>query len=265
MKEQESSRFKIVLVLAVLFLLGGAGFVLSQYMFADNGAVVLLKADNSPFKTKPDDPGGVQIPNQDKMVFNAVSPEGKQVTVERIMPPPEQPMVAQPAPIVPAPNAPVAMGRAVEAPSVTTVSNAAQPIQLAAVPVAPAAFPIKDEAVKAPTAIVSTPEKAPEAKDVKKPEDKKAVTEEKMPDDAAEKTTEPTVTKANFQLASFNDRPSAEKAAGQMQKKYGTPLFVTQGEVKGRKVFRVQGRADDAGALCARIKAQGGSCVTLRP
>ena len=53
----------------------------------------VIKADDRPIKTRPDDRGGMQVPNQDKLVYermdgNEASGDGK---VERLLPPPEQP------------------------------------------------------------------------------------------------------------------------------------------------------------------------------
>lgn len=107
--------FSLVMILVVI---GGlwiaAGFIWPE----DNGQVVILKADNAPFKVKPDDKGGMQIPHQDKLIFNTVSPEGKAVMVERILPAPEQPMNA------PEPTMPVTPeNAAVPAPSPASVPS----------------------------------------------------------------------------------------------------------------------------------------------
>ena len=52
----------------------------------------LIQADPSPIKVRPDRPGGLEVPNQDKMVFEAMrpgEPDGRRV--ERLLPPPETP------------------------------------------------------------------------------------------------------------------------------------------------------------------------------
>ena len=62
------------------------------------GAVPLIRADQDPTKRKPDDAGG-SVPDQDKLVYNPNDPNAAKV--ERLLPPPEQPL---PKP-VPSPDA----------------------------------------------------------------------------------------------------------------------------------------------------------------
>ncbi len=66
------------------------------------GEIPLIRADNRPIKIKPENPGGMQIPDRDMFIYGQQRPE-----VEHLLPPPEQPM-ARPAPPPPSPNPPVA-------------------------------------------------------------------------------------------------------------------------------------------------------------
>ena len=103
--DDQHPRVRIIFgLVAVLIVIGGLWLASSFIWPEDNGQPVLLKADNTPFKTKPDDKGGLQIPHQDKLIFNTLSSDGKPITVERILPGPETPMNAPQAnadPIVP--------------------------------------------------------------------------------------------------------------------------------------------------------------------
>ena len=65
---------------------------------AANGAVPLIRADERPTKVKPEQPGGMQIPDRDKLIYNQTRP-----VVEHLLPPPEKPM-ARPAPPPPLPS-----------------------------------------------------------------------------------------------------------------------------------------------------------------
>ena len=56
---------------------------------------VLIEAEPGPFKVKPENPGGVEIPYQDKLIYGRISP-GTETPVERLLPPPEQPMAPPP-------------------------------------------------------------------------------------------------------------------------------------------------------------------------
>ena len=55
--------------------------------------VPLIKADAGPVKEKPEDPGGLKIPNQDKLVFERITPETKLTINEKLAPAPEEPIV----------------------------------------------------------------------------------------------------------------------------------------------------------------------------
>ena len=64
---------------------------------APSGDVPLIRADERPTKVKPEQPGGMEIPDRDKLIYNP----SRSVT-EHLLPPPEKPM-PRPAPPPPAP------------------------------------------------------------------------------------------------------------------------------------------------------------------
>jgi len=49
--------------------------------------VPLIRADASPTKVKPEKPGGMEVPDRDKLIYTQ-----KRATVEHLLPPPEKPM-----------------------------------------------------------------------------------------------------------------------------------------------------------------------------
>lgn len=53
--------------------------------------IPLIQADSSPIKTRPLAPGGLEIPYQDKLVLNDLTPNPDKPQVERLLPPPEVP------------------------------------------------------------------------------------------------------------------------------------------------------------------------------
>jgi len=57
---------------------------------ADGGGQV-VKADDTPYKVKPDDPGGMQVDNQDKMIYDRVAKGAPPSRVENLLPAPEEP------------------------------------------------------------------------------------------------------------------------------------------------------------------------------
>jgi cell division septation protein DedD len=63
----------------------------------------VITAGAGPDKVKPDDPGGMEVPNRDKQVYDRLLPEAAPKKVERLLPPPETPM-ALPAATAAAPS-----------------------------------------------------------------------------------------------------------------------------------------------------------------
>lgn len=57
----------------------------------------IIPADTTPFKVRPNNPGGMMIPHQDKLVYGRLSQDASQ-PIERLLPPPEQPMAHPPMP-----------------------------------------------------------------------------------------------------------------------------------------------------------------------
>lgn len=112
-------------VVLVLILAGGgfAGWLFLQgggEEVANTGGVPLILAPKINLKEKPTDPGGMNVPDRDKLVYDRMAGDPRQLGdgVERLLPPPETPLeppkslnapaaaVVEPAPsIVPAPQA----------------------------------------------------------------------------------------------------------------------------------------------------------------
>lgn len=162
-----------VLTLAVMAVFaGGLWFAYTQgAKHAGGGAggnVPLIRADDRPTKVRPEQPGGMDVPDRDKLVYSD-RPGG--APVEKLLPPAEQPQprptapppqaapppaAALPAPALPATPAPSAAATPASAPSPVTQpappkagKPGAQP-QVAAAPAAPAAAPNTPPATKAP-------------------------------------------------------------------------------------------------------------------
>ena len=76
------------------------------------GSLPVLRADPSPTRERPAEPGGMKVPHQDKLVYDQVARGGSNLspTVERMLPPPETPIarpVAPPPSVAPPPPAAV--------------------------------------------------------------------------------------------------------------------------------------------------------------
>lgn len=93
----------IVGVVLGVVLVGGVGW----YAFQGPGGVSLapgevqtIKAEATPYKMKPDNPGGMTVENQDKLVYDRVAKGAAPNRVENLLPPPEEPKAPPKAPEV---------------------------------------------------------------------------------------------------------------------------------------------------------------------
>jgi|HubBroStandDraft_1064217.scaffolds.fasta_scaffold02551_7 cell division septation protein DedD len=101
-------------------------YAYSRSRESGGGPVPLIRADQGATKVKPDQPGGVSVPDQDKLVYNPSQPGAK---VERLLPPPEQPLAK---PLAPPPSADVSAPLPVQAIGPTAAPKAAPPTPAAA-------------------------------------------------------------------------------------------------------------------------------------
>jgi cell division septation protein DedD len=62
--------------------------------------VPLIRADERPIKVRPEKPGGMEVPDRDKLIYTQ-----KRAAVEHLLPPPEKPMPRPTAPSAAAPSA----------------------------------------------------------------------------------------------------------------------------------------------------------------
>lgn len=83
-----------------------AGFVMIAYYAYNSGKqqplkdddLLVVEAEKTPVKEKPEDPGGMKFPNQDKTIFETFSNSPTPPKVERVLPAPEEPITsAEPA------------------------------------------------------------------------------------------------------------------------------------------------------------------------
>lgn len=111
-EEQDESTIKVK-YLVPLIMLAVIGFVTYGWYAdkfaistADNGNVPLIRSEKSVVRVKPDDPGGMQVANQDKRVYETISNSVNRdlPKVTRLLPAPEAPIdrehIGQPDPSV---------------------------------------------------------------------------------------------------------------------------------------------------------------------
>lgn len=84
----------VKLFIAATVIVGLAG---GAWYFVGGGSqnhddVPIVRAPDSPTKEKPDDPGGMNVPNRDKTVYDRVAGENTEPKLERLLPRAEQPL-----------------------------------------------------------------------------------------------------------------------------------------------------------------------------
>lgn len=84
-----------VLVCLVILLAGlwiGFGDRVMAMFGSAEGDVPVIAANPAPIKIRPDSPGGMQVPNQGRLVYGVVDGSSAQPRVERLLPSPEKPI-----------------------------------------------------------------------------------------------------------------------------------------------------------------------------
>lgn len=175
----ESPRSRLVSWLVLGLAVGGFASLAyyaynagTQSQSADG--MMVVAADQGPIKEVPTDPEGEHFANQDKTIYEVISPNGSS-NVEKLLPEPEKPIT----------DVREALAKAPEAPAV--VEKPAVPAAPAVAPAAAQPAPVAAAVVPAPAPVAVAPTPAPAAttyvkKETTKPEPvKEAKKEEKKP------------------------------------------------------------------------------------
>jgi len=266
-----------------------AGFGIGIWYAYDQGvkqgvqlAPPIIKADNSPVKEQPEDPGGMEIPHQDKEVFNVLNGEKEEEKVEKLMEAPEE-VIKDPAPVeIEKDEAQSGEGGAEslmtesKEETKTIAKEAAEKVEEAAEEVkeaaSTAAQTVKEGAEEAVKKVEETTEKAAAAVEEKVAETLKE--EPKKIAVAVPKADEIKGPAYRVQLGAFRSNDAAEKAWSDLQKKHaellqGLPHKVHSVEITGKGVFyRLQAGAyanrDDANVLCGNLKKAKQDCLIAK-
>lgn len=89
------SALRFFLYFAVVFAAGtiaGWYYVGTQFLTGDDSGIPLMKADKGPVKVRPINPGGMEVPDRDKLVYDRMQGNGERPRVERLLPAPETPL-----------------------------------------------------------------------------------------------------------------------------------------------------------------------------
>jgi cell division septation protein DedD len=202
----------------------------------------LIRADTSPTKVRPDEPGGLQVPHQDKLVYETLNAEGEGEPVEQLLPPPEEP-IARPASPAP-PSEPVPA-----------------PTEVTAVPVSPPPPPPLPEPpseAPSPPPAASPPQAAPQ------------------PASPAAPAKTASLGIFRIQLASYREAAAATQGWHRLSKAHPgllgklspAVIRIDLGAGKGIYYRLLAGPLPDraqADRLCAQLKAKKVGCLVVKP
>lgn len=260
------SGYRRALIMGLVLLAFAAFGALIWYAYATSrspvaaGEAPLIQADRSPTRIRPEQPGGLEVPYQDRLVLRSIDPDAPAPVVEQLLPPPEQPME------VPEPPVPVPAPVATPSPAISTAAPPAEDdLQLAvrprgqAVP-PPAETAHEETAVETPSAPAPQPE--PPAAPV-----------EAAPAAEPAPVTQPSQGGVHIQMAAVRTEEAARGEWVRLQGQFpdllgGLQLRVQEADLGERGIFyRVQaGPLDEARAeqVCGGLKAQNTDCILVR-
>ncbi|WP_246149024.1 SPOR domain-containing protein [Skermanella pratensis] len=240
---------------------------------ATDGGMPLIKADGSPVKLRPDQPGGMAVPHQDKLIYDRLKAETgstETAAVERLLPPPESPLprpeppqaVPEPTPQLPpaATGAPVPLSQDMAASEQPGLVEDEGPAEEVPPPVAAAPAPPPAPAAAARPVPLAPPQPAPQTAALPPPA---------PPAPAASSGGGG----FRLQIASVKSEEGARAEFQRLQRRYpevlgGLGVSYVRADLGAKGIFyRVQaGPVDEARAssICSSLKAQSVGCIIVR-
>lgn len=244
----------------------------------------VIKADERPLKTRPDDRGGMQVPNQDKLVYERMEAGGEpEKGVERLLPMPEAPKLpAKTETAVPA-NAKAPVTETLQRPAAVPPKPGEPPLpkgagqhQVAVQPLdpphpsaaSPMAVPPASVAAHAPAPIPVVPKPVTTLAPAPAPAPVPAPAPAAMPAPAKPQSGDYLI-----QLGALRSAPDAEKEWGRIQRANGDLLGSLKSDVVrvelGEKGTFWRLRAgplseQSARHLCTELKNRNQGCIVAR-
>lgn len=269
---QRRRRLRNRMVLAGVAVVLLAGFwVLSGG--EDAGEVPIIAADGTPERVKPEDEGGLAVPNQDVAILNNAGAESAP-QAETVLPAPEQPVAPPPAPaVVPEASTAAAIPEVADAGAAAIPSVSAPPVD--AIPSVPAPeVPAADTSGESQPATDAAAE--PEVASAMEPAADPAATAQPT----AEAEILPKISAAiqpvpggtvRIQLASVKSEAAARGEWARLQRTHpailgGLELTVERFEKSADEIYyRVQagplGDKASAKQICADLKQKNQACI----
>lgn len=259
-------------------------FILSpRYAQNENVELPVIRRPQTAIKVQPTEPGGMEILNQDKSVYDILdkSQNNKKV-VENLLPPPEEPKLPVIAPSEE--TAPQTIDDVLAKTESETKNNsvADEAEKIINVATAPKATPAKENQPEAQVKTLSqavaesaqTEAKAP-AKDVAKisTDDIKSVYKAQIKDGKVVQSSKIAAGVWQVQLMSSNNKAAVEKSWNSLNAKYkmlnNQPYEIEVADLGSKGTYyRLKAGAfptrDGADELCKDIKALGGTCIVKK-
>jgi hypothetical protein len=271
---------RLLPLLIVVVALGGFGGIVGYYYLASSsgsveGVAPLVRADQRPVRVRPENPGGMDVPHQDKEIYDKVAGRGAAPpAAERLLPPPETPL---PRPAPPQTAAP--------SPSGVLGAGPGAPGTLGTAPPRPPTAPLPPAASVPPSPDVTPPQDIASARTIPPPPPGSMALPGAAPRAAAPPppvpppATSPAVPRAGsgsrVVLASVQSEPDAQREWDRLRRQYGdalsglTPEFVRT-DLGERGIFwRIYVGPVESGpeaqARCAALKQRQVNCFVARP
>ena len=285
---------RLLAMLAIVIVAAAAGGIWYSYELGVRRGITisppLIKANSSPTKVAPENPGGLEVPHQEKLVYGALDSAVDEPEVEQLLAPPEEPLPRPEPPPDDAALPPSAIEPDTvpeEPAAVRNTPATAAPDELPAAADGPPAVETVDETVvdepQAEPASPATPSQADavatatgEAASVAAGKGETLEpTENEVPPET-EPTREALLASFRIQIGSFRSAASAERAWALAGKTHGdlltalTHVIVRADLGADRGVFhRLQAGPfadrDIARGLCDRLKARQLGCLVVTP
>lgn len=262
-------------------------FALSpRYSTVSETDIPVVRRPQTAIKVQPADPGGMEITNQDKTVYDIIDKKGTQApVVENLLPPPEEPKLPElPAPVSTAevlPLEPIQSASKVEAAAEKVIAKANEPVAVKSVEIEEKVITISEAASKTPAApkAVEQPKSQPQPQTESEPKRQAVNIKIEAPAaPAAEVKTVASTSQApkgswQIQLMSSPNLNAIESSWASLSKKYnvlnGQPHEIETADLGAKGLFyrlKAGSFKDRAGAdkLCNDIKALGGTCIVKK-
>lgn len=258
----------ITMTILLIVVVGGGSWGWHRFWPSTPGEIPTVRAEG-PYKQKPEEPGGVDIPNQDVQVYHeidgATPKAGAKPVIEHMLPPPEEPDIKSDN--TSAPN--FSQATNTETSKIEELKPVAEskadPILDAPQPtIATTVTPVQTKPSVTPPSVV-TPAPVVESAPVKEPVIKTPPVDAKQAEPA-------TKGHSVVQLAAMQDEHAAASLTEKLQSKYKTilgsnHLHTVRADLGAKGIFyRIQSlpmSESQAKSICASIKAQNAGCILV--